>query len=54
LYRVKWCCIMLNDFLPAGRARRRFSGGESADRARAEAQLSKACRSLEILKEGME
>jgi hypothetical protein len=25
LYRVKWCCIMLNEFLPVGKRRRRFS-----------------------------
>ena len=26
-YRIKWCCIMLNDFLPLGGARRGFAEG---------------------------
>ena len=25
VYRIKWCCIMLNDFLPAGSRRRSFA-----------------------------
>lgn len=28
LYRLKWCAIVLNSFLPAGAARRRFGGHE--------------------------
>lgn len=40
-YRVKWACIILNDFLPLGAARRDFALGE--DRAaRCRAQLAKA------------
>ncbi|MBX9690018.1 MAG: aminoglycoside phosphotransferase family protein [Candidatus Obscuribacterales bacterium] len=27
LYRVKWCCILLNVFLPAGQSRRSFAAG---------------------------
>jgi hypothetical protein len=27
-YRLKWCCILLNDFLPDGGERRRFSGND--------------------------
>jgi|TARA_Y100000310_G_scaffold193786_1_gene193735 hypothetical protein len=27
LYRLKWCCIMLNEFTSVGRARRNHSGG---------------------------
>jgi len=55
LYRVKWCCIMLNEFQPAGKARRQFAEGESSRQDRAEAQLDKARRSLEfLLAEGME
>ncbi|MBY0548469.1 MAG: aminoglycoside phosphotransferase family protein [Candidatus Obscuribacterales bacterium] len=27
LYRVKWCCILLNVFLPAGQSRRTFAAG---------------------------
>ena len=26
LYRLKWCCIMLNEFTSVGRARRKFAG----------------------------
>lgn len=28
VYRIKWCCILLNEFLPAGEARRQFSAGD--------------------------
>jgi len=30
VYRMKWICIMLNEFLPAGKIRRGFSLGEEA------------------------
>ena len=30
LYRVKWACILLNEFLPQGAARRRFATGAGA------------------------
>jgi hypothetical protein len=42
-YRLKWCCIMLNDFLPIGGMRRRFSAAAGKEqrllRARAAAAL---------------
>lgn len=38
VYGIKWVCIMLNDFLPAGEKRRRFAAGED----RRAAQLDKA------------
>jgi hypothetical protein len=38
VYGIKWVCIMLNDFLPAGEKRRRFAAGED----RRSAQLDKA------------
>lgn len=41
-YRVKWCCIMLNDFLPPSRARREFAGLED----RTAHQLAKARAAL--------
>lgn len=31
LYRIKWCCIVLNVFLPQGSARRTFSGVQLDD-----------------------
>lgn len=39
--RVKWACILLNDFLPVGAARRAFADA-SAREARCAAQLGKA------------
>ena len=45
VYRVKWCCIMLNVFLPDGGRRRRFAqaDGESL-RVQQRKQLDKAVR----------
>ena len=45
VYRVKWCCIMLNEFLPAGENRRAFAKGGDADARRRE-QLDKARAAL--------
>ena len=42
IYQTKWCCIMLNDFLPAGNQRRAFSNPDLADHPRRERQLDKA------------
>jgi thiamine kinase-like enzyme len=42
VYQVKWCCIMLNDFLPAGSARRRFADTATDQEARKAQQLQKA------------
>jgi hypothetical protein len=41
LYRLKWVCIIMNEFLPAGRARRRFAT-EGDQQQRCAAQLTKA------------
>ena len=40
-YRVKWSCILLNDFLPVGAARRAFAGADEREIRCAE-QISKA------------
>jgi len=49
-YEVKWCCIMLNEFLPLGDSRRAFAGaGESPD-ARQEAQVRKVAAVLSRLR----
>ncbi len=40
LYRIKWCCIALNDFLPMDSERRKFAGID-VDEAK-DAQLAKA------------
>jgi hypothetical protein len=50
LYRIKWCCIALNEFLVTHAARRFFSDGE-ADERRA-AQLTKAQKCLGDAKSG--
>jgi hypothetical protein len=49
LFRIKWCCIMLNEFLPASAQRRRFAdpGTDPEDARRA--QLAKAARHLDTL-----
>jgi predicted Ser/Thr protein kinase len=44
-YRLKWCCILLNDFAPDGARRRRFAGAETNEKALA-AQLEKARAAL--------
>jgi hypothetical protein len=44
VYRVKWCCILLNDFLPEGGERRRFAGRKSDPVQRKVEQLEKARR----------
>ncbi len=46
VYRLKWCCIVLNDFLSDGRDRRGFALGAPPTTRKAE-QLSKARRILE-------
>lgn len=46
VYRIKWCCIVLNDFLPVGRERRLFSLGESEKGRRIQNQLKLASRYL--------
>ena len=46
VYRLKWCCILLNEFLPTDASRRAFAAGTSADDDRKAAQLEKARRAL--------
>ncbi len=46
LWSIKWCLILLNEFLPQGRERRRLAGGDPALDARP-AQLRKARVALE-------
>jgi hypothetical protein len=42
VYQTKWCCIMLNDFLPVGNRRRTFSNPNADDQIRHKRQLDKA------------
>ena len=46
VYRVKWVCIMLNEFLPVGGSRRDFSGTSSEQESRKTSQLAKARTAL--------
>lgn len=41
LYRLKWCCIALNHFLPVDAARRRFAGEDAANRKRAQLVIAR-------------
>ena len=50
IYQLKWCCIILNDFLPTDAARRQFAlAGNPEDRK--QAQLEKAQQLLNRLAE---
>jgi hypothetical protein len=42
LYQVKWACIVLNDFLPFGRNRRKFQETQEPEASRKHRQLDKA------------
>jgi hypothetical protein len=46
VYRMKWCCILLNDFLPVGGQRRRFARNEADQKTRQARQLENARRAL--------
>jgi hypothetical protein len=48
-YRLKWCCILLNEFLPVGEARRRFASKQRNSEERRVDQLKKAKTALEVL-----
>ncbi|MBI5615234.1 MAG: aminoglycoside phosphotransferase family protein [Gammaproteobacteria bacterium] len=48
-FALKWCCIMLNEFLPEAAARRRFADPASDTAARQAAQLAKAERAFELI-----
>jgi hypothetical protein len=50
LYRIKWCCIVLNEFIPSEHRRRAFAKGGDASSMQA-AQLAKANRLLDSLPE---
>jgi hypothetical protein len=47
--RVKWLCIMLNDFLPDAARRRRFANPEADADVRKRTQLDMSARALEAL-----
>ena len=47
VYRLKWCCIMMNEFLPVGSRRRSFAQNVGQEEQRKQRQLDKAQRALE-------
>lgn len=47
LYRIKWCCIVLNHFLPVDKERKRFAAGDGT--CRKQEQLEKAKKVLDSL-----
>ena len=49
LFRVKWCCIILNDFVPDAARRRRFADPAFDEDGRKRAQLDKAQRLLDLV-----
>ncbi len=49
IYRVKWVCILLNDFLPVGGSRRAFAGPGAEQESRKAAQLAKARAAVKAL-----
>jgi hypothetical protein len=52
IYRIKWCAIMLNDFLPAAAARRAFSASGEQPLERLARQLAMARLSLQRIPHG--
>jgi len=53
LFGLKWCMILLNEFLPEAHARRRFAGAHTGDDAAVlRAQLAKAQATLERVERG--
>ncbi len=49
VYRLKWCCIMLNEFLPVSGQRRTFAQDAAGQEERKRIQLEKAERALQRL-----
>ena len=47
---MKWCCIILNEFLPTDSMRRKFAVGGSDEETRKKSQLEKAREKLAALK----
>ena len=51
VYRIKWCCIMLNHFLPVGSRRRRFAREQQNENEWKREQLQKVRTALQNLEE---
>ncbi len=46
VYQIKWCCILLNDFVAVGDARRKFASNTEDEEDRKKKQLEKARKML--------
>jgi len=46
-YRIKWCCILLNEFLPVGEKRRMFADPGNRNETKKTEQLKKAKKCLQ-------
>ena len=51
VYQVKWCCILLNEFLPVDNERRRFASGQTESEQHKITQLEKARRAHQHIRE---
>jgi hypothetical protein len=49
VFRMKWCCIVMNDFLPDALRRRKFANPSADESGRKRAQLDKAQRLLPLV-----
>jgi hypothetical protein len=49
VYRLKWCCILLNEFLPVGQERRLFASDGVDKRETEVQQLQKARNALQLI-----
>ncbi|MGO9110281.1 MAG: aminoglycoside phosphotransferase family protein [Thermoguttaceae bacterium] len=52
VYRLKWCCIMMNEFLPVAGQRRNFAQDAGGQEQRKRMQLEKAVRALQRVEAG--
>jgi thiamine kinase-like enzyme len=49
VFQIKWCCIMLNEFLPDAAQRRRFANPTTEPEQRKRSQLEKAQRFFKLI-----
>lgn len=52
VYQIKWCCIILNEFLPTSAARRRFAYSGADEAQRKAGQLARAEKLLAVIPQG--
>jgi hypothetical protein len=52
IFQIKWCCIILNEFLPHQAKRRNFANPKQDSHERKNIQLTKAKRLFASIKQG--